>query len=83
MEEFIEAKGQFAYTGAKNESLFHVAQRVYNFLDEICLKDEKHNILVVSHGGVCKIINSYFNSMSNDEFIKFRLPNCSLMTFDL
>ena len=40
-EEFLELKKQFAYTGANNESLLHIAQRVYNFLDDIKEIEEK------------------------------------------
>ena len=82
-EEFLELKKQFAYTGAENESLFHIAQRVYNFLDDIKEKSRDKNVLVVTHGGICRVINTYFNSMTNEEFLKFNHPNCSLMVFDL
>lgn len=82
-EDFLDLKKQFAYTGAQNESLFHIAQRVYNFLDDIKEKEPDKNVLIVSHGGICRIINTYFNSMSNEEFFKFNQPNCSLMVFDL
>ncbi len=82
-EEFLELKKQFAYTGANNESLLHIAQRVYNFLDDIKEKCRDKNVLVVSHGGICRVINTYFNSMTNEEFLKFNHPNCSLMVFDL
>lgn len=82
-DAFMELKKQFAYTGAKNESLLHIAQRVYNFLDDIKEKSRDKNVLIVSHGGICRVINTYFNSMTNEEFLNFNQPNCSLMVFDL
>ena len=82
-EEFLKLKKQFAYTGAENESLFHIAQRVYNFLDDIKEKSRDKNVLVVTHEGICRVINTYFNSMTNEDFLKFNHPNCSLMVFDL
>lgn len=82
-EGFSDLKQQFAFTGAQNESLLHLAQRVYNFLDDIKEKHGDKNVLAVSHGGVCRMIYTYFNSMSNEEFLKFRQQNCSLMVFEL
>ena len=36
-------------------------KRVYEFLDELKKEYEKKNILIVTHNGICRIINTYFN----------------------
>lgn len=60
------------------ESFLDVAARVYPFikglLDNPALRDK--TILIVSHGGICRVISSYFRDMENEEFITFAMPNC-------
>ena len=33
-------------------------------------------VLVTSHGGICRVITSYFRDMENEEFVSFAMPNC-------
>ena len=40
-------------------------------------------VLLVTHNGICRVIHSYFESMTNDEFRTFALPNCALMRYEL
>ena len=40
-------------------------------------------VLLVTHNGICRVIHSYFEPMTNDEFRTFALPNCALMQYEL
>ena len=41
------------------------------------------NVLVVCHGGICRIIESYFHDMSNEEFFQFSMGNCEVREYEL
>ena len=66
------------------ESFLDVAARVYPFLESL---KEKHGpddkVLLVCHGGICRIIHNYFEGMDNDTFAKYFLENCQLESFDV
>ncbi len=60
------------------ESFLDVAARVYPFirslLEDPSLQDK--TVLITSHGGICRVITSYFRDMENEEFVSFAMPNC-------
>lgn len=63
------------------ESFLDVAARVYPFVKSL-LSDpglEDKTVLIVSHGGVCRVITSYFRDMENEEFVSFAMPNCGVV----
>lgn len=74
---------QFGYQYPAGETLLHVVQRVYNLLDEIKFRCQDQNVMIISHGGVCRVINSYFNSLDNREFFDFNLDNCKVLEYTL
>ncbi|NJJ40485.1 histidine phosphatase family protein [Paenibacillus apii] len=80
-EDFKEAKKHFPNRLFGGESLLQVAQRTFNLLDEIKGKFRNQNVLIVTHGGVCRIINAYFNDQMNGEFYKFHLGNCEMKEY--
>lgn len=80
---FMDDWVQFTHIYENGESWLRVAQRVYNFIEELPKKYADKNVLVISHGGVCRVMNSYFESQSNDEFFAFNLGNCKVMEYDL
>lgn len=80
---FMDKWVQFGHVYPEGESLLRVVQRVYNFLDEIKEKYKDKTVMVISHGGVCRVINSYFSSLSNEEFFEFSLGNCNLLQYKL
>lgn len=82
-EEFKFAKNQFASRLKNGESLLQVAQRVYNLIDEIKHKYANNNVMLVTHGGVCRIINSYFNELNNDEYSAYHTDNCKIIEYHL
>ncbi len=67
----------------KGESYFDMAYRIYDFLFEIKRKYPDKKVLVVAHGGVCRIIHNYFHDMENEEFVTFAFPNCGLESYEL
>jgi len=76
---FQEAKLEFsARIGETGESLFQVAHRVYSALDDIMENYNNANVLIVSHGGVCRIIETYHRNMTRLEFSKYFFDNCEL-----
>lgn len=75
---FLANKKNFAYKYPNGESMMQVAVRVYTFLDEIKKQYCGNNVLIVSHGGVCRIIKTYFNDMTNEEFFHYTLKNGKL-----
>lgn len=79
-DEFQEAKRHFADNYAGGESMLKVAQRVYNFLDEI-KKDTDKTYLVVAHNGIARIVHSYFYDESNEEFSSYSMKNCGLLCY--
>ena len=82
-EAFLNNKRNFAYKYPNGESMMQVAYRVYGLIDEIRYKYQKDNILIISHGGVCRIINTYFKDLTNEEFFNYTLKNGALEKYEL
>ena len=41
------------------------------------------SLLLVCHGGICRVIDSYFSDLTNDAFFHFSMPNAGLLTYTL
>ena len=78
--EFKKAKQQFLNRYEGGESMFQMAQRIYNLLDD--LKNDPKTYILVAHNGIARIIQSYFHEMSNEEFADFGVDNCTVLKFD-
>ena len=65
------------------ESYFDMAYRIYDFLFMLKREYPDKRVLVVSHGGVCRIICNYFYDMENEEFVQHAFPNCGIEQFEL
>ena len=79
-QEFKLAKKSFISSYDGGESMFRVAQRIYNLLDEIVKSDKTY--ILVAHNGIARAVNSYFNSMSNQEYAAFGIKNCEIVRYD-
>lgn len=68
------------YKEAENVNKF--IQRVHDFLND--LKNSKEeNILIVTHNGVCRAINTYFNGIPNDNnIIDLGIKNCEVIKYN-
>lgn len=82
-DSFLANKRNFAYKYPKGESMMQVAYRVYGVIDRLKDKYQDKNILIISHGGICRIIRTYFHDMTNDEFFNYTLGNGTLEEYEL
>lgn len=82
-DNFLANKRNFAYRYPNGESMMQVAYRIYGLIDKIKEQYQGKNILIISHGGVCRIIRTYFIDMSNDEFFSYTLENGKLEEYEL
>ncbi len=78
--EFYRAKLNFINSFGSGESMFRVAQRIYNLLDEI--KSDDCTYILVAHNGIARFVQSYFRDMTNEEFASYGVKNCEVRRFD-
>lgn len=78
--EFQEAKKQFLNRYDGGESMFQMAQRIYNLLDE--LKNDGGDYILVAHNGIARVVQSYFYEMTNDEYASFGIRNCDILKYE-
>jgi probable phosphoglycerate mutase len=69
--------------GGNGESLLQLAHRVYSALDDIISKYNDKTVLLVSHGGVCRVIETYFHDMSAEGFANWFMDNCGLIRYNV
>lgn len=80
--EFAEAKTHFIYDYDGGETMLHLAQRIYNLLDDIKAESDEKVYLLVAHNGISRVIESYFRNMENEEFARFGIKNCEIRRYD-
>ncbi len=78
--EFHEAKKDMASRFGTGESMLHLAQRIYNLLDEI--KSGNKIYILVAHNGIARMVESYFREMNNEEFSSFGIKNCEVKKYE-
>lgn len=81
-KEFQEAKKQFVCGYSGGESMLHLAQRIYNLLDEIREEADNKTYILVAHNGIARVVNSYFFDMTNEEYAGFGIKNCEILRYD-
>ncbi len=81
-EDFLNNKRQFAFKYPGGESMLQLAYRVYGLLEEIKEKYKDKNVLLVTHGGVCRVIKTYFEDMTNQEYFEYSQENCELTIYN-
>lgn len=82
-EGFLANKRHFAYRYPGGESMMDVAHRVYGLLEEIKEKYADKNVLLVCHGGVCRVIRTYFEDMTNEEYFCYSEENAAIREYTL
>ena len=66
------------------ESVKHIIERVFNFIEDIKEKYKDKKIIIVTHEGVSKAISCYFNGIPEDGNIgKYKHNNCEIREFEL
>ncbi len=82
-ETFLSHKRNFADGYPGGESHLALAKRVYRFLEEFCARCPQETVLLVCHGGVCRMIESYFHPMDNEAYFKFAMHNCEVRQYEM
>lgn len=77
---FTADKSQFVYSYDGGESMLKLCHRVYGLLDEIVCQNDKVYLLV-AHNGISRVIHSYFNDMTNEEYAAFGIKNCEVKKY--
>jgi len=82
-DKWVEIKKTFADDYEGGESMLKLAQRIFNLLDEVKERTYRENktFLLVTHGGVNRMIRAYFNNLTNEEFSRASIPNCELVSY--
>lgn len=80
-EEFQEMKTHFIDHFGSGETMLHLAQRIYNLLDDIKAEADNKTYLLVAHNGIARVIHSYFHDMGNEEYAKFGIKNCEIREY--
>lgn len=78
-EEFFRAKLNFIDSFGTGESMFRVAQRLYNLLDDLRCDDNTY--ILVAHNGIARFVKSYFSDMTNEDFAKYGIHNAEVCEF--
>lgn len=77
-QEFLYNKRQFAVKYPGGESHLKLAQRVYGALDDMRRTYPGKTVLLVCHGGVARVIRTYFLDLTNEEFFRYGMDNAAL-----
>lgn len=79
--EFQEAKKSFINHFEGGETMLHLAQRIYNLLDEIRAESGEKTYLLVAHNGIARVVHSYFYDMENEAYSAFGIRNCEVREY--
>lgn len=79
-EAFKKTKENFTDTFGGGESMMKTGQRVYNLIDDLKKESDK-TYLLVAHNGIARIVESYFQDMSNQEFATFGIQNAEVKEY--
>ena len=81
--DFQYTRAQFPTRYPGGESAFMLAHRVYGCLEDVKRKYDGKTVLLVCHGGVCRMVRSYFMDLTNDEYSYYFAPNAELVEYEL
>lgn len=79
--EFHAAKSCFINRFDGGESMLQMAQRIYNLLDDIKNDPDDKTYLLVAHNGIARVVRSYFEDMTNEEYAQYGIDNCEMVAF--
>lgn len=81
--DFKRVRGQMPTRYPGGESAFDLAHRVYSLLEDVKRNYAGKTVLLVCHGGVCRMVRSYFLDMTNEEYCGYYAPNAELVAYEL
>ena len=79
---YVEQKKKHFCRYPGGEGYLDCAYRVYSLLHELEDTMGDKNVLLIAHGGISRIVHSYFFDMGNEEFEKHFIPNCGLVRYE-
>lgn len=79
--EFQEMKKSFVNHFGGGETMLHLAQRIYNLLDDVREASQDKTFLLVAHNGIARVVHSYFHDMTNEEYAAFGIRNCEIREY--
>lgn len=65
------------------ESVFQIVYRSYSMIEDVKRLYPEENVLLVCHGGIGRVIDSYFQDMTVERFMGFFMGNCELKVYEL
>ena len=80
---FLDNKRHFAVRYPGGESMMDVAHRIYGLLEDIKRDHAGKNVLLVCHGGVLRLVRSYFEPMTNEEYFHYSPGNADIREYEL
>lgn len=80
--EFRKEKENFVVRYEGGESMLHLAQRIYNLLDDVKAESDKKTYILVAHNGISRVVQSYFYEMTNEEYAAFGIGNCEVLKYE-
>ena len=80
--EYLRCKRNFFYGFETGESTVQLAHRIFTLVDELKEKYPAESVLLVCHGGVCRMVHMYFHYLDNEDFIHYRIPNAGVHFYD-
>ncbi|MBE6754480.1 MAG: histidine phosphatase family protein [Ruminococcaceae bacterium] len=82
-EGFLFCKRNLACRCPGGESALQVAHRVYSLLDDVAQRYAGKTVLLVCHGGLARVMRTYFIDMTADQFTAYVMDNCHLEEYTL
>lgn len=80
--EWYDINKEMVYKNS--EGFKSILKRVKEFIEEIKQKYSNSNILIVTHGDVCKAIYAYLNNINDEKEISlFKQGNCEIKRYSI
>lgn len=86
VQEFTEAQiddFQLNVCYKNIEKIQDVCNRVWQLLSDLKKEHVNKNILLVAHGGICRIIEAYFEGIENGKLKHTGVNNCQLKIYEI
>ncbi|MEE1032569.1 MAG: histidine phosphatase family protein [Ruminococcus sp.] len=80
--EYQNSKREYFKKYSLGESFLQLTGRICCCLDMLKKEYPDKKVLLVAHGGICRIIHNLFCDMENEEFVTYAFPNCGLEKFE-
>ncbi|MDD8049690.1 MAG: histidine phosphatase family protein [Thomasclavelia sp.] len=80
---FNHVKKNLGMNYPEGESFLNVTTRVYTLIEELINSHPNETILLVCHGGIMRVIETYFTDMTNKEIYKYAAKNCQINTYEI